>query len=254
MGLKNLFRENLIPLAVIAPLLVVPTLEHVFNRRAAAAATTADTIPLHTRVLPSWAGRSLTAGEMVLARRFFDPDFKLDGAMIYNGGAQPEGFWAAAQAFNSREMSFYGPQNYSEDYSKETNAWKFGLFFHELAHLDHYQKEAFTHDKTYGECRQRYEYTLTPGKAYDEYCTEQQATLVEDYARRFLMNAPAAYRHGLPELEHDALLAAVIEARFPGATVLRAEMNDTRRRLMDSVLKALTPQIPLSIPGSGPAP
>lgn len=59
---------------------------------------------------------------------------------------------------------------------------------------------------------------------------------MEDYARRFLMDIPGPYRHGILDEKSDELLATVIEQHFPGAAVLRAEALARRVALLEKAL------------------
>lgn len=173
---KNFARDSLVPLMASVTLLLDSTLSRVFEHSVNPKAPTENrSHPLFKHAQSSWRSRELTAGEAMLASRFFGTRFNLNGVKIYNGGVQPEEFWAAAQAFNPKDMAFYGPTHYSEDYSLEADPWKFGIYFHEGAHLDHHQNEVFTPRNSMGDCFRLYEYVLTPGKRYEEYCIEQQA-------------------------------------------------------------------------------
>lgn len=251
MGLKILTRENMLPLVTMMPLIVVPALHHVFNINVQPKPPFS---PVYTKADILWPSRALTAKERVLASRFFGPNFKLDHIKVYDGGEQPEDFGVAAHAFNKTDMAFYGPLYYSPDYSEETNAFKFGAFFHELTHLLQFQKGLFTTANSTGPCKRLYEYVLEPGKRFEDYCSEQQATMVEDYARRFLMEKPASYRHKHMTAESDPLLKEIIETRFPGACELRAEAEDRRYWLLQDTLEALRLKTNLQFMQNQPVP
>ncbi|HRQ60143.1 MAG TPA: hypothetical protein PLO23_01275 [Alphaproteobacteria bacterium] len=240
---KNILWDNLVPLVITTPLIFGSALSSIFDLAASKNVPDGAILALPLWADPLWPKRALTAGEMVLASRFFGPGISLGNVNLYDGGERPEGFRAGAQAFNPLDMAFYGVRHYSSDYSVETEPWKFGAFFHEIAHLDHHRLKAFTNANFSGECLRKYEYVLVAGKKYDGYCIEQQATLVEDYARRFLMDIPAPYRHGNLDESSDALLAIVVEARYPGAAVLRAEASERRHARLQRALENLLPTI-----------
>lgn len=110
---------------------------------------------------------------------------------------------------------------YSEDYSLEKDIYLYGSFIHEMTHI--WQK----HGTGAGvHCRMFYEYTLNDASRFSDFCDEQQAAIVEDYARRFLyqkregsFDSQEATAANSPEA--DLLLQKVVEEKFPEARKTR---------------------------------
>jgi hypothetical protein len=101
----------------------------------------------------------------------------------------------------------------STDYSKEEIP---DTFVHEMAHVWQYQ-HGRVNPRTF--CR-TYDYTLTPQSRLNDFCIEQEASIIADYSTRFLFPGNASYLR--EDDTKDALLQKVVEARLPQAQAARA--------------------------------
>ena len=125
-----------------------------------------------------------------------------------------------ATAHPNMQIRFYAGYH-SADYAKDPNVTNFGIFAHEMTHLWQYQKVGV---KNMPMCNVYY-YQLDNSHGFFDYCVEQQAAIIEDYARRFLHPAHRSARlYNTPA--NDILLQNVVEAVFPQARESRLAYND----------------------------
>jgi hypothetical protein len=114
-------------------------------------------------------------------------------------------------------IDFYGPEAHSKDYSKDSKK-KFSLFMHEATHC--WQGQTLTFPlRNFA----KYEYTLTKGSRFNDFGTEQQAEIIEDYAETWLYKDPKAVIH----TAQDTLIMRVVEKRFPRAQKTRVQFQKT---------------------------
>lgn len=144
------------------------------------------------------SGRTLTPGEIDLAKRVFKDSIDYGKVKIHNkkyllfqpdeSGMTPNG-----------EMYLVGEQTYRDDYSASRASLR-ALFIHEMVHVWQYQlkvlspvaaaiKESilnfFDYDKAY-------EYELKTGKDLLNYRIEQQAQTIEDFYLWYMEARPPA--------------------------------------------------------------
>lgn len=105
----------------------------------------------------------------------------------------------------------------------------FGTFMHEMTHI--WQRTSITAAfiRTFRRTR-KYDYKLTKQSRFSFFGVEQQASIMEDYARRFLYppgDVPAAHIDTSPE--NDALLQRVVERKFPAARKARLALAEQKR-------------------------
>jgi len=120
--------------------------------------------------------------------------------------------------------------SYSEDYSETdpslNSSFNYGLFIHEATHV--WQGQNWWSAKPFM-CKtdntgDKYYYVLRPGKKFTEYCTEQQAAMVEHYARYFLH--PTHVSPWIYSMKGSMLaLRDVVEAQFPQARLTRENLE-----------------------------
>jgi hypothetical protein len=168
-------------------------------------------------------GRVLTAGENEMIAIFG----KEVNPAILKLHAGPRKGTTAGEAFDPRTIAVYGHPFLSLDYSKEKDPFNFGLFYHEFTHTWQFQT-GWTYTK--GHCPGGYRYRLKENSTFEDFCSESQAAIVEDYARRYHMpqSAPSnwyASTCGKDTKEHDAMLLKVVETRFPNAKVMREKIG-----------------------------
>lgn len=112
-------------------------------------------------------------------------------------------------------IDFFGPAHWSHDYTAESRD-EFGLFVHESTHCMQWQSLTFPlHDLG------KYEYTLSGNSRFNDFGCEQQADIIEDYAKTWLYTGADTARH----TAQDTLLFKVVEARFPRAKKTREDVQ-----------------------------
>lgn len=128
--------------------------------------------------------------------------------------------WKSGTTFHVCDSEYW-----SANYAKESVPGRFGGFVHEVTHLWQNQQG----DKAYsGRCRS-YAYTLTADAKFQEYCSEQQGAIMEDYSQRFLHPSHRSTYYVRSTPENDAMLAALVEKQFPGARALRMSLENRER-------------------------
>jgi hypothetical protein len=173
----------------------------------------------------NYAGRGdrLTPGETQMVRQVFGSEInaaklrkhlRTDGEITHC--VAPGAGGMVLPPFS--HIDFYGPNIWSQDYSKDSE-YKFGFFMHEATHTWQGQNLSFSF-RNFGV----YSYTLDSRSNWRDFGIEQQADIIEDYSKRWLY-PPKVTRH---HTRHDALLARVVENRFPEAkqSRLRLEGNN----------------------------
>lgn len=168
-----------------------------------------------------------TENEKALAAAIFGDKIDLRGITInfteqaltnqITGGPLP------AELKDAKNIFFYESALFSDDYgAPETKTDARSVYVHELTHIMQFQ---IGWDKAL--CKsgtdKTYTYSLEPGAAFADYCPEQQATMVQDYAARFLFNETDA-SHFMTEKsdpEKVMLLRDIVEAALPAARETR---------------------------------
>ena len=179
----------------------------------------------------------LTIGEQKLARSLFGNE--IDYSKLhknFNKGASNstkdthDHVNAVASVGSTTGIDFWQTKTHSSDYSLE-KPYIFGVFMHEMTHILQFQKG--TVESKY--CK-TYPYTLTATSKFDDFCIEQQASIIGDYAMRYLHpDKTTPYRlenYGtinkvfrIHDAESDALLAKTVEDRFPQAKITRTGLT-----------------------------
>lgn len=185
--------------------------------------------------------RPLTAEELYYAGLFgkeIDPkivELHAGPTKIFSDGLSV--MQVLAQTFNGHQIAFYGKNMLSLDFGKEKHPMVFGTNIHEMVHIWQFQTAgAYT---PIGHCQLGHGYHLRTGDKFEDFCTEKQASIVEDYARRFLMPDKAYpsnwyYKEmGFDSKENDALLIEIVEQRFPEAKKMREKIG-RRENLPDA--------------------
>lgn len=153
---------------------------------------------------------ALTSGETELVRGIFGDSVDTPIVTKYFVDTDPH---CAAVTISRKGIKFCGPQHFSKDYSKEAEV-NFGIFIHEMTHI--WQKQTNSNTRKW----RIYDYNLSAQSCFDGYCLEQQAAIVEDYARRFLHPShQSRWIKNTPE--SDLLLQKVVEDKFPQARATR---------------------------------
>jgi hypothetical protein len=174
------------------------------------------------KLYPCRANASLTASEAALVKSIFGNEIKTTRVRKYFSDKEKpgtkEGFVIPAQTFGEEGIKFYGPNYHSYDYSLATDVFKFGTFIHEMTHI--WQNQNKIPCKETPKDSDPYAYALTLQSTFADFSWEQQARIIEDYARMYI--------YPVNPRQSDPLLQKVVEDRFPeaGRTRLKLEMKE----------------------------
>lgn len=172
--------------------------------------------------------RVMTPAETALIKGIFAGQIDTTQIKLY---LHPEKYDdAVGSVASSRAADFWGSDNHSGDYTKGNNAENFGTFVHELTHVWQNQtNDRFT--SSYVPEGNKYLYPLEAKYKFTDYGVEQQAAMVEDYARRFLHPSKSftwlGQVYGDPESK-AAMLMKMVETQFPAARQLRLNYERSR--------------------------
>src|SRR5690349_222245 len=98
-------------------------------------------LPLTAESAPpaSSQGRALTEGENSLLA-MFGPEMNVKPVQLHAGPVKPfPGGRVAGETFDTHTIAIYGHPFLSLDYSKEKDAYNWGVFFHENTHIWQFQ-------------------------------------------------------------------------------------------------------------------
>ncbi|MEN6669667.1 type IV secretion protein Rhs [Psychrobacter sp. B38] len=132
---------------------------------------------LSSRYLPSklaaQQSRSLTNGEIALARSVFGDGIKLDEVRLKTA------WWVLRHyAVSPNGNIYFHPADWITDFSR-ASLGKQGWLIHELTHVWQLQQGLkVVHGAV---INRRYDYVLETGKSFFKYGIEQQARMVQDY-------------------------------------------------------------------------
>ncbi len=171
----------------------------------------------------------LTTGEKELSHNIFGKQLNTDIVRKYL--LHKEDRCADAQAFGSRMLLFY-KDSHADDYSDKEETINLGFFVHEITHL--WQVQNWSLLKQFSKKCSTYNYALTPDSRFDDFCNEQQAAMLQDYARYFLTKTPKFPTRLLDKERPETLdlLAQLVEKTFPGVLKERAR---TERMYPDAI-------------------
>jgi hypothetical protein len=136
--------------------------------------------------------------------------------------------------------------NASRDFSRDQD--QYGLFLHEMTHIWQVQNGVIG-PRTICET---YKYTITPESHFEDFCMEQQASIINDYANRFLSptHEPKASQFLTINIEShvisgdtkasNALLKQVVEERFPRARLTRLALETPKPRPLLTCAKTVS--------------
>ncbi|MBU6475433.1 MAG: hypothetical protein KGQ70_05670 [Alphaproteobacteria bacterium] len=141
---------------------------------------------------PSPAGTPLTAGEAALVKSIFGDAIKTEDVRKHFSAREKPGSAAGyvipAQTFGTDCIKFYGPRYACDDYSRTDDIFNYGTFIHEMTHIWQNRQNYLSQPphNTPENGNNTYEYALTPQTRFKKLGEEQQAKIIEDYARQFL--------------------------------------------------------------------
>lgn len=145
-------------------------------------------------------GRSLTTGEIELARELFKDSIRYERVRIHNGKYF---FWQPPDSGMTPNGEIYANgYPYSNDYAAESLDLR-AFFIHEMAHVWQYQNKILRvklaavcgQIRHLGNYPEMYKYRLQSGKRLIDYGIEQQASIIEDYYI-VIMTGGAEFRSG----------------------------------------------------------
>lgn len=173
--------------------------------------------------------RPMTKGETDLARHLFGKKLDTSGLRIVfhdSSGNDPDG---------NRQVTVHGRDNFSSDYSRETNSGAYGAFVRRLTRLwQNRTGYAFTNSAFVSRTDER-GYPLDASKwKFSDYTVEQQASIMEDYALRFFHPGHRAVwaekAYGANNCTADESLAYLVENQFPWLRKTRPVLSGERTR------------------------
>jgi len=173
----------------------------------------------------------LTPGETALVQAVFGKaiDTSIVQKHFFSAGCNGRGS-QSARTYDGENISFCQKKYHEADYSKTKDAFNFGLFMHEMTHIWQNQDHPVRHRLSWLFDSKEYGYDLSPDSRFEDFSIEQQAAIIEDYARRFLQIKPAKsdkYIHDDTSLS-DTLLQRVVEGQFSVARDARIAMARQR--------------------------
>ncbi len=177
------------------------------------------------KLVKSVFGRKLADADIKKVRKYFEP-LRIEGKECVVGAV-----------FNRRVVKFYVMGQHDEDYSNAWS-WDFGVFMHEMTHI--WQRTNIMADvlRRFFIRTKQYDYKLTERSRFTFFGKEQQASIMEDYALRFLYpRGPMPARRIAETPENDALLQRVVERKFPAARQARLAVAEQRKKAAISKLK-----------------
>lgn len=166
------------------------------------------------------ASRSLTKGEIDLARKIFGDSIDYAAIKLYDRRIFPPPIQQKDRAMAGRNALSFPGVDYSPDFSLEPNLQKKSVFIHELVHVWQHQNKVLNTYKEFAremlrhkfQYSKAYFYQLEPGKDLTDYNLEQQAGIVQDYFRLKEQKVSASYKGRRLNTGDDATLKALYES------------------------------------------
>jgi len=125
------------------------------------------------------SSRPLTGGEIKMLQAVYGDSIDYDEVRVYH-----KTFWwlQVRSQFITPNGNIYAPNRlYRDDYSLDPDLGLCAVFVHDLTHVWQWQNGVTVW--LVGMFDRKYTYAFTPGKTFASYGLEQQASIVEDYAR-----------------------------------------------------------------------
>lgn len=185
----------------------------------------APAVPVVVPQEPPLYTRALTEGEAALAHKFFGDALDVSAVRIQVFKTRNDNAPTFVMPGDKENIRIHGEHYASPDYSREQNAFLFGAIVHEFTRLWQHQagKEWRHADNT------DYGYALHSSLAFGHYGAYQQASIMEDYARRFFHETYQsnwmAREYGADNCSADDFLIRVVENQFPAARQARARQQ-----------------------------
>jgi hypothetical protein len=174
-------------------------------------------------------GRKIAKGDLTRVRKYFMPEKKDQFAAVVR---------------NIKSIDFHGRKYHEADYSRSKDPFNYGAFIHEMTHIwqnsrmSSMESQMNRHPYKYGDS-QAYFYALSPQSRFKDFNVEQQASIIEDYALRFLYPAASVSSGQLFNTPvDDALLQKVVEDKFHEARKTRLRFEPQKKAQIKERLKS----------------
>lgn len=173
-------------------------------------------------------GRALTRYEVALIRLIFNTEVDAENIRLHKRGAPRDSKESVAfvKADNPCNIYLVDPKlQDTKDFARTSNIWAFQTFVHEVVHLWQVSRlDVFPHCKTY---------TYTPtdtSHLLQDFCAEQQAEIISDYARAFLFPQGSLPPIGTPNSrENIENIRRMSESIFPWLAAARHHVANMRK-------------------------
>ncbi len=194
-----------------------------------------STIPVYQQMHNSPAV-PLTPGEKTLVKSIFgnSVDTSIVRKHFVSSGCVNDKD-KTALTYDTENILFCKDKYHEPDYSKATDIFNFGLFIHEMTHIWQFQAHPIRIVWDLSVRAQEYDYSLYKKAKFENFSTEQQDSIITNYARRFLRTEPSNSRYYVRSdnirkdtTESDALLQKIVERQFPDARNARLAMEKKR--------------------------
>lgn len=232
MGLRHLFRRVILSGMMAANLAAITACHEASPKKRLAIPDVAKGTITHCsdkNHAPKYA-HSLTRNEAEFVQGIFGKSIDTKDTRLYLVGTSAS-YKDDIRALecNTQRIEFYGTERHSDDYS-HAGLDSYGTFIHEMTHV--WQDQTIGYKNCHA--ANRYEYTLDGKHKFTDYCGEQQASIVKDYARHFLhpWHEGTEWYKGKDSPTSFVLLAKVVEDQFPQAqkTRLAIEAKEASRK------------------------
>jgi len=180
---------------------------------------------------PSGKGEALTKGEAEFAESILGKKLRPELVKKYLSSTGSDN---NAKTFGPNKVKFFGQDHYEADYSKPQNLDNAGIFIREMTNVFRAQttgiltrafRNAFLTKKS--------EYELTAKSRFGKFGNEQQASIIEDYARQFIyrqnegadLRARDEYLTAQGTVQKLSSLKKVVEKEFRQARRTRLQVQ-----------------------------
>lgn len=192
---------------------------------------------------PAPPGVALTEGEIALVKSVFGEKIDEDDLRRYKKLFTPQNFnkTSAAVLGSSKRIKFYGQKQHEADYSQPKDPSNLYVFMHEMTHVWQEQRKmpvSFQNKRRpNADEDMMYYYKLSPHSRFKDFPTEQQASIIGEYALLFLytdasFDANFMINDNTPE--NEALLQRVVEDAFPEARKTRLLLEPIKKAKSDA--------------------
>lgn len=164
----------------------------------------------------------LTEGEKKLTHDIFADE--VDTSIVRKYLNDKDEKCSHAVNYGSRDIVFY-KKLHSDDYSNKAEPYKLGTFVHEMTHV--WQSQNWNILKQLFKKCSTYKYSISPDSRFEDYCNEQQASIVGDYSKYYLTTVPVYPTWISTSDLHEGAehLKELVERTFPNVKEERMKVN-----------------------------